>query len=654
MAALALLAALALEMHRGVLLSSDIKDRCFPWAAASAGAAPAAPALSDPVWQFVPWLSLARRQLSQGELPLWNPHQDAGVPLLANGQSALASPLIWPALLLGVGVGWNLSLLARLLLAAGGTFAYVRDLGRSRTAAAIAAVAYAFSGPFVAWLEHPQTATAAAVPMLLLFARRTAARGTARDATGLAASAFLVLAGGHPQTALMAAILAAAVAGQAWSGRRSIAAVGGGALLGAGLAGPVLIPFLEYLGQSAARLGEGRRPFTLSARDLLRFVLPTVPGSNVIEAAAAVSILLLLLVPVGLALAWDRETRLWTLTLFVMLLVIYDNPFSRALALRTSVHWTRFLLFVPLALGVVGSAGLDALRGRVAARAGLKPARVLALLAFAAVLLELLARARGVHAVTAHDRIAPTSPMLRALSQDGDVFRILPLHNVLPPNSATDYGLDDVRGYDALAVAGWRRERAAMGLFAPTAIQSDAIEPWDLAAGGRALDFWNVKYLLLDPRFSDAAEKLRLQRGLDLETIYSGPDGSILRNRRVLPRARLDVPGSVQVSERSPGRWRFDLALAESGTFLLANPFFPGWEARVDGRRAPLDSRVGAPIALRVAAGRHVVEIVYRPSSWRLGVSAFLVSAVVLLVLAGRGARTAASRGDGSAADSTS
>src|SRR5262245_30660906 len=132
-------------MHRGVLLSSDIKSKRLPWAPFRPQSALQAQALSDPVWQFVPWLGLARRELLAGHLPLWNPHQDGGVPLLGNAQSALLTPLDWPVLLLGAARGWNFSLLARLLLAAAGAFLMLRDFGRSRAASALGAVAFSLS-----------------------------------------------------------------------------------------------------------------------------------------------------------------------------------------------------------------------------------------------------------------------------------------------------------------------------------------------------------------------------------------------------------------------------------------------------------------------------------------------------------------------------
>ena len=363
--------------------------------------------------------------------------------------------------------------------------------------------------------------------------------------------------------------------------------------------------------------------------------MPSASGSNPIEAAASVSIVLLLLVPVGLALSRDGETRFWAAAAAVMLLVIYENPLSRSLANSTPVLWTRFLLFVPLAFGAIASAGLDALSRRIAARGapwlGTRLAAILVALATA----ELVLYARGVHALTPGALLAPSTPILEKLVADRDAFRILPIHTFLPPNSATDYALDDVRGYDALGPHGWIEARRAMGRFGETPTTSDGIEPWELTPGGKALDFWNVRYLLLDPRFVFSAAELNERLGLDLEEIYRGPDGRLLRNRRSKPRARLSVPGAVVLRQRLPTRWDFEIASLSAGEFLLANPYFPGWRASVDGNPIRLDLPAGAPIRFPVPAGQHRVGIDYHPRSldWGLGAAACSLLALLALLL---------------------
>jgi hypothetical protein len=622
-----------LGMSRGLLLSQDVKSKVWPWAPVFPRQGIAAPALSDPVWQFVPWLELARRQLADGQLPLWNPHQSGGVPLLGNAQSALGSPLVWPVLALGVGAAWNLSLLLRLLLALGSAYLWLRELGRSSAAALMGAAAFALSGPFIAWLEHPQTLTVAAVPLVLLFARRLARGPTRGGLLGLALATYLVVSGGHPETLTMAAVLAAAALAAQCRGRaRSARAPVAAALLGACLAAPLLLPFLEYFRLSAARAGHGRAPFVLPLADLARLVIPARAGSNVIEGAAAVSATLLVLAAAGLARVRRGDgTLFWAVVAGAILLVAYDNPVSRVLAQSTPVHWTRALLFLPLALGFLGSGALDGLRARLSRAGHPAFARVLAVFAVVLVAGELLRGARGVHGRSPVADLALSTPLLERLAADPGPFRILPLHTFLPPDSATAAGLDDVRGYDALAPRGWRRQLEAMGRVERAPTQDDVIEPWGLAPGGAALDFWNVKYLLLHPQFRFGTAELDERLGLDLDEVYAGADGRILRNRRVLPRVRLAGPGSVTVAARAAGLWRFDVVAAGNDRLTVADPMFPGWSARVDGRAVELAAAPGEAMTVAVPVGAHRVELAYRPGSFRVGVA---VAALALGLLA--------------------
>jgi hypothetical protein len=634
-----LLVGLALGAHRGLLLSDGIRAFFWPWAPAMErpDLPPSASALSDPVWQFVPWVELARSELRSGRLPLWNPHQEAGQPLLGNGISGLPSPLLWPALALPLFPGWNLSLLLRILVSAAGGWALARDDGRTRAGALLVASLCGLSGPFVAWLEHPQTLTAAAVPWLLLSVRRAARVAGAARIAAVAGATALVLAGGHHETALMAALLAAGLLAAEAASVRGAARPLAGALLGAGLSAPFLLPFLEYLFRSAAWAGADRHAAVLPVRDLLRFVLPSLSGSHPIEGAAYFSLAALPLAVLGVWVGRRERVALVLLaaaTLF--LLAAYDGPLARLLS-SGPIRWSRTLLLLSVPLALLAARGLDELLRR-AGGARRAAAPVLAFLIAAGCGAELLSAARGVHAVSPPELRRLRTPILDAISRDPSVYRILPLHTFLPANLATSLGLDDLRGYDALAVKAFRSEREKTGRFRGVPTHTDVVAPWDLAPGGAELDAWNVKYLLLHPQFAFSAPTLNERLGLDLVERYSGPDGKLLENRRVRPRARVEregrEEGSVEVVDRTPTRWRVDATSPSGGTLVVANAGYPGWEARVGGRRVAIGGGVGARQEIPVPAGRVRVELVYRPLSFRLGLVLAAVSAVVLGLLA--------------------
>jgi len=631
----ALLVWSVLGMHRGLLLSDGLRGHFWPWApelGRPSGLSPSASALSDPVWQFVPWVEMAKRELGAGRLPLWNPHQEAGQPLLANAQSALGSPLLWPALALPLFPGWNLSLLLRLLASAVGGYLLARDLGRSRAASLLAASVCGLSGPFVAWLEHPHTLTAGAVPWLLLAVRRAGRVARPWASAGVAATTALVLAGGHPETAMMAALLAAAFLVAGGQDRRAVAPALAGAVLGAGLAAPLLLPFLEYLLQSAAWIGADRYAAPLPLRDLLRLLTPSLRGSHPIEAAAYLSVGVL---PLAVAGAFtgrrERDSRMLIVASASLLVAAYANPLSDLLASASTVRWSRTLLLLPIPVSLLAARGLDGLSTR-ARRAG-RAAPHLAFGIAAGCAAELLAAARGVHAVAPENPLLRT-PILERLAADPGPFRILPLHTFLPANTATSLGLDDLRGYDALAVRAFRTGREKAGRFRGVPTHTDVVAPWDLARGGRELDAWNVKYLLLHPQFAFSAATMNERLGLDLEEVYSGADGKLLLNRRAKSRARVESngrdEGAVVIVDRTPTRWLFDVTAPAGGTLVVANAGYPGWRAYVDGRPARVGGGVGRRQEIDIASGRHRVDLAYRPLSFLLGL---LVSAVTVLIL---------------------
>jgi hypothetical protein len=205
--------------------------------------------LSDTVYQFVPWELEVRHALRHLRLPLWSDHLDGGSSPWLNPQAAVLSPIAMLARLAPIQHFLPLSLALKMLVAFEGTWLLARRLGRSRVAALLAAASFSLGGGLMAWALFPHSAAAAWVPWLALGAivlcRRPTPKATA--ATALIVAALLVA--GHPETALVGGLFAV-LCGLALRRRRTGSARGPAAaalaaLVGFGLAAPLIVPFLR-------------------------------------------------------------------------------------------------------------------------------------------------------------------------------------------------------------------------------------------------------------------------------------------------------------------------------------------------------------------------------------------------------------------------
>jgi hypothetical protein len=111
---------------------ADLLYNLLPWSTAAPPDWPGAgnQNLSDVVLTFEPWLAYSAQRLHAGALPLWDPYNMLGAPLLGNMQSAVFYPpnwfyFLWPG-------GEMLVLLAwlKLFIAALGRSALARQVGR--------------------------------------------------------------------------------------------------------------------------------------------------------------------------------------------------------------------------------------------------------------------------------------------------------------------------------------------------------------------------------------------------------------------------------------------------------------------------------------------------------------------------------------------
>ncbi len=317
---LLILAAATLLLYAPVLFGDRAllgvhTDQLVPWSADPLLGDPdtllqaSEPLASDKTLMFHPQLVVAIDRLGQGELPLWNPHNLCGVPLLAQAVHGLLHPpnlLAW-WLPLPQAYGWITAL--QTFLAA--TFAYLlaRQLGTGARAGLLAASSFALCG-FLGTRQHWYQIQGASIglPLVLYAVERCWARGLAAGArqrlrsdgteqipviaVGLGCS-FLA---GFPQSSLLIAYAAALWcsvrfvqatdglrnwrARAAWlaSGRVSL-----GLALGVALGLPQLGPAIALAesGEStrAAVEPEVVQSLGMNTASLARVVLPNVYGT---------------------------------------------------------------------------------------------------------------------------------------------------------------------------------------------------------------------------------------------------------------------------------------------------------------------------------------------------------------------------------------
>src|SRR5262249_28818575 len=130
---------------------------------------------------------------------------------------------------------------------------------------------------------------------------------------------------------------------------------------------------------------------------------------------------------------------------------------------------------------------------------------------------------------------------------------------------------------------------------------------------------------------SEEAARARL-RTLDRDTVAIEPaDGE--------PAESLASRGTAEiVDERDPDRTVVRVELDRPGWLVLADTYYPGWGATVDGRPAAIHPATLLFRGVKLDAGRHEVVFTFRPRSFRRGlaVGAGALAACVGLILFSR------------------
>ncbi len=286
----------ALSIADGIPSPSATLARLEPWKATLAADGEGQPhsgGLDDVTFQVEPWLLFLRHELRAGRLPLWNPHQSSGTPYWANGSSAPLFPLHLLFALLPVQLGFILLPWLRLVIGGLGAWWLARELDVDHGPALLTGLIFPLSGRLVGFLLYPMANALCLVPWIFVACERLASGR--RGARLLAGLTGLQLLAGHPETAVMTALLSTVylLVRGGWRGLRLVGspesgrerAIWGrfvaGWAIGGAIAAIQLLPLAFYLFDStrwsAWQAGEPMS-LALASRVALRFFLPDAWG----------------------------------------------------------------------------------------------------------------------------------------------------------------------------------------------------------------------------------------------------------------------------------------------------------------------------------------------------------------------------------------
>ena len=166
----------------------------------------------DAMYYSYPLRSVAWQMIKQGQLPLWTPYVLSGYPLLSMSQVAIGYPLTWIYLFVSGPWAEQFYVLAPFLLTPIFTYAYTREIGRSRLASLSAALAFAYGGMMCSFIANSGMLTNGLMwtPLVLLFIDRAQRSDFKRCLLWAATAYSLSVLAGHGQSYVYVGMLAVA------------------------------------------------------------------------------------------------------------------------------------------------------------------------------------------------------------------------------------------------------------------------------------------------------------------------------------------------------------------------------------------------------------------------------------------------------------
>jgi hypothetical protein len=319
---------------------------------------------------------------------------------------------------------------------------------------------------------------------------------------------------------------------------------------------------------------------------------------------------------------------------------------------RAVVVWSEVALTGVILIAVV-------LGARLAARTEPRPRSVGLLMAAGAVTAELILLATpAVPLPIRYDPLSPTptTAYLQRVMPSGS-GRSYSATQILYPSTSQAYNLDDIRNLDAIYI---ERTYRYLKLF----VDPTLTDRFDGLAPNAAnyihnpfLNALNVEYVLVAPPLSNASQlpadqftlatvardgvaiyhnrdaTPRAQVIFDVTgatseqgaaTIMSRPGfdpstSAVVETNRSLPTTRGLAPVPAHIEKYTDSQVVIITTTTRPGTLVLADAYYPGWHAEIDGKSTTIDPVDVALRGVQVPAGTHTVTMQYQPQSVEAG-----------------------------------
>ena len=341
------------------------------------------PLVSDPVLQQIPWRNLSLSLFSKFQLPLWNPYQMAGYPLLGTIQSAPFYPVNLVFALLSFIPAWTVFIFLQQVFAGIFMYWYLRNRDLSEQASVFGALSFSFSGFFIAWLEWGTIAhTALWLPLGLLSIERLRKESTRKWSIVLGLSIICSFLAGHLQTFLYSLFIIILYFIFRWDSRgrekKVLISFLVTLLLSVIITSPIWISQMQYIGLSARSvdLNWHKEGWFIPLGQLVQFFAPDFLGNpatgnywgafNYGEFIGYVGIAPLLLACLVLIYKRSKEVMFWGVLLVLSIIFATNNvlaafPYQLGIPFLSSTQPTRLLFIADVALAILAAVGFDTL-----------------------------------------------------------------------------------------------------------------------------------------------------------------------------------------------------------------------------------------------------------------------------------------------------